>query len=141
MQVRALSHHGHQSVLAKAFIFVYSLALTSCSLADPEGTDLPGGLVNSQRDGKQLTWEMLTWEMRLSHADHPTQSRFSSYLFSWALALWATIGLPKIPQNQVPDKQEQLLCQSPLKLFKLPNPKPAYLVSPVPFHGNHSIGL
>lgn len=31
--------------------------------------------------------------------------------------------------------------QSPLKLFKLPNPNPAYLVSPVPFHGNHNIGL
>lgn len=43
----SLSHPGHQSVLAKAFIFLYFRALTSCGLADPEGTDLPVGLVNS----------------------------------------------------------------------------------------------
>ena len=49
--------------------------------------------------------------------------------------------VPKTPEPGIRQTRIATMPQSPLKLFKLPNPKPAYPVSPVPFHRNHDMGL
>lgn len=78
----------------------------------------------------------------LSHIQtNQSRAHIPSHLFCWAFTLWATILLPSILQDKVSDNLRQLLQPKEwLKLFKLANPKSAYLDSPVPSHRNHNKG-
>ena len=50
------------------------------------------------------------------------------------------LSCPKYPRTRYQTNKDSCYATEPTEI-KLPNPKPAYPVSPVPFHRNHDIGL
>lgn len=114
-------HHG--------LLFCITDALTSRSLADPGWTTFPMAGWFPERVNRIL------W-MCLSHPNESIQSPQSwpPPLMSHCAPVLSTPGPGTRWLETAP------MWQSPLKVFLLANPNPAYSVLPVPSHGNHKKG-